>query len=122
MQLIYQGKTSRCHPNYTFPEGFNITHAENHWSNEAKCLEMIDKIILPNVKKQIKFLGLRKNQVWLLIADVFKGQWTPTVKKKEADLNEKRVPVPNNTTDHFKTLEFTVNRSGKAYLRKSTRN
>ena len=53
MQLMYQGKTSRCHPNYTFPEGFNITHTENHWSNEAKCLEMIDKIILPSEKSGV---------------------------------------------------------------------
>ena len=51
MQLIYQRKTSRCHPNYTFPEGFNIAHTENYCSNEAKCLEMIDKIILPYIKK-----------------------------------------------------------------------
>ena len=78
---------------------------------------MIDKIILPYVKKQIKSLGLRKNQEWLLIADVFKGQWTPAVKKKVADLNEKMVPVPNNTTNHFQTLKLTVNRSEKAYLR-----
>ena len=29
---------SRCHPNYTFHEGFNITYTENYWSNEAKCV------------------------------------------------------------------------------------
>ena len=35
MQLIYQGKTNRCHPTgIEFPEGFNITHTKNHWSNE----------------------------------------------------------------------------------------
>ena len=33
MQLIYAGKTDRCHPNGTnFPQGFNITHTPNHWS------------------------------------------------------------------------------------------
>ena len=73
-------------------------------------------------KKLIKSLGLRKNQEWLLIADVFKGQWTPALKKEVADLNEKMVPVPNSTTNHFQTLELTVNRSGKGYLRKSTQN
>ena len=35
------------------PEGFNIAHTENHWSNEAKCLEMIDKIILPSEKSGV---------------------------------------------------------------------
>ena len=31
IQLIYQGKTSRCHPKFEFPSKFNITHSENHW-------------------------------------------------------------------------------------------
>ena len=34
----------------------------------------------------------------------------------------KMVPVPNNMSNHFKTLVLTVNRSGKAHLSKSTRN
>ena len=89
-------------------------------SSPPKCLEMIDKIILSYVKKQIKSLGLRKNQEWLLIADVFKGQWTPAVKKKVADLNEKMVPVPNNMINHLQTLKLTGNRSSKAHQRKST--
>ena len=34
MQLIYQGNTNCCHPTgIEFPEGFNITHTKNHWSN-----------------------------------------------------------------------------------------
>ena len=83
---------------------------------------MINKIILPYAKKQIKSLGLRKNKEWLLIADVFKGQWTPAVRKKMADFNGKMMPVPSNMTNHFKTLDLTVNRSGKTYLRKSLQN
>ena len=98
---IYQGKASRCHPNYTFPEGFSVTRTESYWSNEAKCLEMIDQIILPYVNTQINSLGLRKNQEWLFIADLSKGQWIPAVKKKVANLNGKMVSVPNNMTNHL---------------------
>ena len=98
IQLIYQGKTNNCHPNYNFPNSFHITHTPNHWSNENKSLEMIDKIIMPYVKQQIADLQLRKNQEWLLIADVFKGQWTEAVKKITAELHDKMVPVPNNIT------------------------
>lgn len=32
-QLIYQGKTDACHPNYDFPEEWDIYHTESHWSN-----------------------------------------------------------------------------------------
>ena len=31
MQLIYEGKTDRCHSRDTeFPDGFNVMHSENH--------------------------------------------------------------------------------------------
>ena len=33
-QVIYQGKTPRCLPQYEFPPQWNITYTENHWSNE----------------------------------------------------------------------------------------
>ena len=114
IQLIYQGKTNKCHSNYNFPNGFHITHTLNHWSNEIKSLEMIDKIIMPYFKQQIADLQLRKNQEWLLIADAFKGQWTEAVKKRIAELHGKMVPVPNNMTHVFQPLDLTVNRSCKA--------
>ncbi len=38
-QLIYQGKTSRCHPKYNFPLDWSITHAPKHWSTEATTIE-----------------------------------------------------------------------------------
>ena len=81
---------------------------------------MIDKIIMPYVKEQIADLQLRKNQDWLLIADVFKGQWTEAVKKITAELHDKMVPVPNNRTHVFQPLDVTFNRSCKAHIRKST--
>ena len=33
VQLIYAGKTDRCHPKIAFPKGFHVTHTDNHWSN-----------------------------------------------------------------------------------------
>ena len=34
-QLLYQGKTHRCHPTIEFPTGWDIWHSSNHWSNEG---------------------------------------------------------------------------------------
>ena len=33
-QLIYKGKTCRCHPQLSFPQGWDVWHTENRWSNE----------------------------------------------------------------------------------------
>ena len=52
MQLIYTGKTKRCHPQgIEFSSGFDVTHSLNHWSNEELAIQHIREIILPYVDK-----------------------------------------------------------------------
>ena len=46
-QVIYQGKTVGCHPRVTFPAKWNITHSDNHWSNETTMGEYLDEVIIP---------------------------------------------------------------------------
>jgi len=116
--LIYQGKTARCHPNFPFPEDFNVTHSRNHWSNEEKAKEILLKVLIPYVKKTRKSLQLHYNKEWLLISNVFKGQWTDDVKKIIEESNGKVVAVPANMTHIFQPLDLTVNRASKAFLRK----
>ena len=37
-QLIYKGKTERCHPAGEVPDGWDIWHSHNHWGdNVAVC-------------------------------------------------------------------------------------
>lgn len=117
IQLIYQGKTDRCHPKFHFPKEFHITHTDNHWSNEKKAMELINHIIIPYMKKIRVELGLRTTKEWVLVADVFKAHWTDAVKKLVSDNNGKMVPVPNNMTSYLQPLDLTVNRSCKAFLR-----
>ena len=47
IQMIYAGKTNRCHPKHTFPEGFYICHTSNHWANEECSLSVVKNIIIP---------------------------------------------------------------------------
>ena len=37
IQLIYKGKTNRCHPKFKFPAGWHVTHSPKHWSNDSIC-------------------------------------------------------------------------------------
>ena len=41
VQLIYQGKTSCCHPAFNFPDhdGWHITHTPRHWSTEETMVQ-----------------------------------------------------------------------------------
>jgi len=52
VQLVYQGKSSQCHPKVKFSEDWYITHSENHWSNETTMINYISKIIVPFVKNK----------------------------------------------------------------------
>ena len=38
-QLIYQGKTTGCHPKVTFPDKWHVTHSDSHWSIERTMIE-----------------------------------------------------------------------------------
>ena len=78
VQLIYQGKTSRCHPKFQFPPGWHITHAPKHWSTEQTIVEYTQNIIYPYVKL-IRELKQDDNALALVIMDNFKGQVTDAI-------------------------------------------
>ena len=50
-QLIYQGKTSACLPRHKFPSDWHVTCTPNHWLNEEKVKDYLDKTTIPCVKK-----------------------------------------------------------------------
>ena len=43
-QLIYAGKTTRCHPMIDIPAGWDIWHSDNRWSTEVTMLRYIDVV------------------------------------------------------------------------------
>ena len=60
-QLIYEGKTERCHPQFKFPAGWHITNSANHWSNEDTMKEYVEMIIIPYVDEKKKDLKLAEH-------------------------------------------------------------
>ena len=116
VQLIYAGKTKRCHPSYVFPEEWNITHSSNHWSNEDTMVEYIQEVIVPYVESVRE--GLNKpEQAALAIFDNFKGQLTEKVLQELEDNNIQSVLVPANCTDRLQPMDLSVNKSIKSFLR-----
>jgi len=118
VQLIYQGKTSACLPRYAFPDDWNITHTPNHWSNEDKMKEYIQKIILPYVSAKRENLKLQPTHTALAIYDEFKGQLTPAIFSLLEANNIIVVKVPANCTDRLQPMDLSVNKAVKDFLRK----
>lgn len=53
-QLIYKGLTDKCHPSFSFPKDWNITHSQNHWSTAETMIEYAKKVLIP-ARMLIKF-------------------------------------------------------------------
>ena len=117
LQLLYQGKTTRCHPQYSYPTEFDVWHTPNHWANEETTLRFITNIILPYVKA-VRAKNNTPDQGALVIFDVFKGHMCPAVQTLLEENHIFRVVVPNNCTDLLQPLDLSVNKPFKDKLRR----
>lgn len=116
IQLIYQGKTQRCHPRYEFPLEWHVTHSPKHWSTEQTMLEYIEHIIVPYVKTTRDLLN--DNKPALVIIDNFKGQITASV---NALLDSHKIHVcllPPNTSDLLQPMDISVNKPAKDFIKR----
>jgi hypothetical protein len=67
MQLVYQGKSQKCHPSFQFPNDWHITYSPNHWCNEETMKDYITHILVPHVKKKREDLNLSPDHRALVI-------------------------------------------------------
>lgn len=51
-QVIYKGKTNRCHPKIEILSGWDVWHSENHWCNKQTMQRYIEKIIVPFITQK----------------------------------------------------------------------
>jgi len=67
LQLVYEGKTTSCHPAIGFPEGFYVTHATNHWCNGEIMISYIEAVIVTYIAEKRLQLGLDSKHSGLII-------------------------------------------------------
>ncbi len=114
VQLIYKGKTPRCHPKFKFPSGWHVTHSPKHWANEETMIQYIDHIVLP----YLEAVRETENAPALVIMDNFKGQITAKVNCILEENNVHVCLLPPNTTDLLQPMDISVNKPAKEFLRK----
>ena len=77
-QIIYQGNG--------LPEGWNVTHSENQWSNEQTMQEYVENVLIPYVESVVDEYSLnRKDQKVLCLFDVLAAHRTDSFKDKPDD-------------------------------------
>ena len=74
IQLVYQGKTVRCHPKYNFPDDWHITHSPNHWSTEETLKDYLNEILFPYIDGVRASYELEDNYAALAISTTSKAK------------------------------------------------
>jgi hypothetical protein len=115
VQLVYKGKTPRCHPRFAFPPHWHIAHSPNHWSTEETMLLYVKHIILPYVSRVREVVG---DKPAVVIIDNFKGQITTAVIGLLEDNNIHVCRLPPNTTDRLQPMDVSVNKPAKDYIKR----
>ena len=118
VQLVYQGKTTRCLPQVEFPASWHITYSENHWSNENTMKDYIHNIILPYVTRKRDELKLTPDYPALILFDNFKAQCTSPLLQTLDDNNIVVLLIPPNCTDRLQPLDISVNKAAKEFMRR----
>ena len=122
MQLVYEGKTTKCHPAVEFPEGWHVTHMPSHWCNEETVIEYIKSVIVSYMTQKRKQLGLDLKQTELVILDEFEGQTTNRMLNLLQSNDLMYVIVPPNCIDQMQPPDISVNRAAKQFLRSKFEN
>ena len=95
IQLIYQGKSERCLPKFTFPSNFHVAFTPIH------CEKLFKVIIFPYLSVKKKELGYPEDQHSLIIMDTFKGQDKEEMNGLSAKNDCEFVIVPHNLMNKF---------------------
>ena len=117
-QVIYEGKTTRCHPKVSFPEEWDIWHSTNHWSNENTMKRYIENIIVPFICRKRESLKLQNDHPALALFDSFRGQTTPAILSLLESHNIIPVQIPANCTDKLQPLDVSINKPVKNEMKK----
>ena len=103
LQVIYKGKTPRCHPSFIFPKDWHISHSPKHWSTEETMVQYVENIIVPYVENVRNTLGDDKPA--LVIIDNFKAQITNGMNRLLESHDIHVVLLPPNTTDVLQPMD-----------------
>ena len=117
IQLVYQGKTTKCLPSFDFPPSWDITYSDNHWSNEHTMQSYFENIIFPYLHKKKAKLQLEPDYPALLLFDNFKTQCTEHLLKLLDSKNINVVIIPANCIDRLQPLDLSINKAAKEFLR-----
>jgi hypothetical protein len=122
LQLIFQGKTSACHPPLTqaAKDAFvHLTHSENHWSNQETMRQYITSVIIPYSERRMLEHTLSADSHIVLVLDVWavhkSEEFRLFLRTKHPRIH--LVFVPANCTSQLQVADVLLQRPFKHGIR-----
>ena len=120
LQLIYQGKSDRCHPQlHSVSSKFHITHSQNHWSTQETMKEYVAEILQPYIEQKIIQHDLPEDMKAILVLDC----WSVHKSKEFRSFMRANYPhiiliyIPPNCTSKLQVADVMLNSPFKRGLR-----
>ena len=104
VQLVYQGKTTKCLPSINFPEKWHVTATSNHWCNESTTIDYIEKNYYFYLQGKRRELGLPTTHPAL--AMYLKGQTTEVLELLEQNNIFYAIALPTVLQESDVSKEF----------------
>lgn len=114
MQLIFHGKTNKCHPPVTDAAKdarVHITHSPNHWSSQETMQQYIKEVVVPYADRS----GVPKPYNIVLVLDVWSVHKSEEFRKflRTHHPNIRLVFVPPNCTSKLQVADVVLQRPFK---------
>ena len=113
-QMIFEGKTTKCHPvNQIKPNDCLWTHTQSHWQTVPTYMDAIENIIVPYKNNVISRMGLPSNQHTILKHDLHYTHKDSRVLELMKSHNILPLFVPAGCTDLMQECDTVVNKPFK---------
>lgn len=119
LQVIYAGKTNLCHPDFNFPDEWDITHTTNHWSNSESMVRYGEKVLIPYITRVREKIDYPEEQPALAIFDVFKAHQDEKFLDLLRNHNIHVVFVPPSCTGELQPGDQLLNAQFKSMMKES---
>ena len=116
-QLIYQRKTEKFHPAFSFPDSWDIHLSPNHWSNTDTMIRYAEKVLIPYFERARDRLDLPSDHPGLAIFDLFCAHQHESFTKLLYQNHIYTKFVPASCTSELQPLDLSGNKQFKDGLK-----
>lgn len=116
-QLLYAGKTDKCHPSTKFPAGWDVWHSDSHWSTAETMRRYCVQVLVPYVRAMRQTLSLPDSQMAIALFDVYRAHQDNAFLQLLHEEHIVPIFIPASCTGELQPLDLSVNGEFKRLMK-----